>query len=355
MVLAVLVLGDLARRVTDLSTHYADNGILPRSVLLEEVTNRWWVSLSLLSGEPFFQALLFGVAALAALGLLVGYRTRSMTVIVWVILISVQWRNPLVLSNADTLLRVLLFWGMFLPLGAHWSVDRALKATPPRLSMHFLSWATVGLFAQIAFVYWFTAALKTDQEWRVDGTAIYYVLGLDQLTTPVGAYLYNFPTLLEVLTFTTIGLEAVGPFLLFCPVLTGPVRTAAVAAFMGLHFGIWLTMDLGFFPWISAFCMVCFLPSWFWDKATGKLRGMLPKQPRPTTQGPKHTAVYLTHPHSGVGQPSAISKMTDDDNQFGSLAVGTTAPPVTLVVETPQAETQFVKARAERETQYSDG
>ncbi len=278
MVLAVLVLGDLARRATDLSTHYTDDGILPRSVLLDEVTNRWWFSLNLMSGEPFFQALLFGVTALAALGLLVGYRTRSMTVVVWVMLISIQWRNPLVLSSADTLLHMLLFWGMFLPLGAYWSVDRALKAAPSRLSMRFLSFATVGLFLQIAFMYWFTAILKSSEEWRVDGTAIYYTLSIDQITTPIGAYLYQFPTLLMVLTFATILLEAFGPFLLFFPILTGLVRTGAVLAFMGLHFGVWLTLYLGMFPWISAFCMVCFLPGWFWDRAAPKLGAVLPKQ-----------------------------------------------------------------------------
>jgi hypothetical protein len=27
-------------------------------------------------------------------------------------------------------------------------------------------------------------------------------------------------------------------------------------------------MDIGIFPWISAFCMVCFFPTWFWDRAS---------------------------------------------------------------------------------------
>jgi hypothetical protein len=165
------------------------------------------------------------------------------------------------------LLRLLLFWAMFLPLGAYWSIDRA-RAEIPRLSPRFLSVATVGLFMQIAFVYWFTAALKSGPEWRVDGTALYYALSLDQIVTPFGHYLLNFPRLLEVMTFGTFGLEAFGPLLLFCPIFTGPVRTAIVLAFMSLHFGIWLTMDIGIFPWISAFCMVCFLPGWFWDRAS---------------------------------------------------------------------------------------
>jgi Vitamin K-dependent gamma-carboxylase len=281
IVLAVLVLADLAGRVTDISAHYTDEGVLPRSVLLEDVLSQWSFSLSLMNGEPFFQALLFGVAVLAALALLVGYHTRLATIVLWVVLLSIQLRNPLILNNGDRLLRMLLFWGMFLPLGAHWSVDRALKVARSELSMRFLSLATVGLLMQIAFVYWFTALEKSGRDWRVDGTALYYALSNDQWATPIGSYLlYHLPPLLlEVLTFATITLEAFGAFLLFCPVLTGPVRTGAILAFMSLQLGIWFMMDIGLFSLVSAFCMVCFLPSWFWDKAIPKLRTAFPERP----------------------------------------------------------------------------
>jgi hypothetical protein len=98
---------------------------------------------------------LFAAAVLVALGLLVGYRTRLMTFVVWLLVFSIQWRNPLVDRSAETLLRLLLlFWGMLLSLGAWWSVDRALQGTAaPRSSMRFLSIATVGLFLQLAFMY----------------------------------------------------------------------------------------------------------------------------------------------------------------------------------------------------------
>ncbi len=347
IVLGILVLADLAGRTADLYAHYTDRGVLPRGILLQEAMNRWQVSLNLMSGELLLQVLLFDAAALAALTLLIGYRTRLMTVVVWVLLLSIQWRNPLVLNAGDTLLRMLLFWGMFLPLGAYWSVDRALEAAPPRLSMRFLSLATVGLFMQIALVYWFTAALKTGREWRIDGTAIYYALSVDQWTTPIGAYLYNFPTLLEVLTFATLGLEAVGPLLLFCPILTGLVRTGTILAFMSLHLGIWLTMDVGTFPWVSAFCMVCFLPSWFWNKAA-KLRTTFPEQPN-IVRHVQYTVARPIHAYwsplrvrssltVGVGQSSTKGMTANrDDNQPGSHAV----PSRVGAAETPrQGKTQ---------------
>jgi hypothetical protein len=327
IVLALLVLVELLRRASDLSAHYTDLGILPRTVLLEEVLGPWAFSLSLVSGNLFFQALLFGIGMLAALGMLVGYRTRLMTIITWVLLLSIQMRNPLVGSASQDLLRMLLFWGMFLPLGAYWSLDRARKVAVPRLSMQFLSFATVGLFLQVAFMYWFTAILKSGPEWRVDGTALYYALSFDQLATPIGSYLLQFPGLLKVLTFATLGLEAFGPILLFFPFFTTLVRTGAVVAFMSLHFGIWLTMDnLGLFPWISAFCMVCFLPSWFWNNAS-KLASWVSKRPNLERQsqhlggGRGVLQLYwlrlraLLSPVGGVGHPSIAAGVAADGGQ----------------------------------------
>ncbi len=273
IVLALLALSDLANRATDLFAHYTDAGIMPRTVLVEQVLSPWAFSIHLMNGGRLFQALLFGVAALAAFGMLVGYRTRLMTFVVWALLLSIQLRNPLLNGSESPMLRMLFFWGMLLPLGAYWSVDRARFALP-RPSPRFLSLATFGLFMQIAFVYWFTTALKSGPEWRSDYTALYYALSLDQLATPIGHLLLDFPSVLQALTLSTVVLEALGPLLLFCPFLTGPVRTGAALAFMGFHLGIWLTMDIGIFPWISAFCMVCFFPTWFWDRAS-TLRSVL--------------------------------------------------------------------------------
>ena len=180
IVLALLVLTDLAGRITNLSAHYADDGVLPREVLLEEgILHPWAFSLNLINGEPAFQALLFGLLALAAVGLLVGYRTRLMTVVVWLLLLSIHFRNPLLSGAGEPLLRLLLFWAMFLPLGAMWSLDRARKSVPQQWSTYFFSLGTVGLFMQIAFMYWFTALQKSGAEWRTDGTALYYALSYD--------------------------------------------------------------------------------------------------------------------------------------------------------------------------------
>ena len=358
IVLALLVLIDLTNRVTDFYAHYTDAGILPRTVLLEEVLSRWAFSVNLMNGEPLFQAAVFAAAAAAALGMLVGYRTRLMIFIVWVLVLSIQWRNPLILNSGDVLLRMMLFWGMFLPLGAVWSVDRALKVAPPRLSMRFLSLATVALFLQIAFVYWFTVILKTDPAWRTEGTAIYYALGSDQFATRIGAYLYHFPDLLTAMTYATIALEAFGPFLLFSPFFTGPVRTGAVLAYMNLHFGIWLTMNVGLFSGTAALCMVCLLPTWFWDRAA-KLYGALPERSH-VARRLRLAAAHLVHTYlspvrarlsrmANAVQPSVVGLAARGGNGPGRHAImRMVSSPATLAVDPAQQGEVTVEGETER-------
>jgi len=263
--LAWIILIDLVQRSSDLVLHYSDLGVLPRADLLHLAPRRSLLSIHVLSGAWQVQALLFVAAALCALALLIGYRTRLATVASWFLFVSLNSRNPMVLLGGDVLIRVVLFWAIFLPLGARYSVDSALLRSPKVHGGRVLSAATVAYLVQLVLVYWFTAFRKSDPEWHSEGTALYYALSLDHLTTPLGQLLLEFPALLKTLTHGVLWLEVVGPLLLFSPVSTTTIRSLTVLAFVLLHAGIGLTLRIGLFPWISALAMVVFLPSPVWD------------------------------------------------------------------------------------------
>jgi hypothetical protein len=277
--LAVIVLMDLVARLPDMRVHYSDQGVFPRSLLVDSFV-RWRWSLNLINDTVEFQVFLLLAAIGAAICMLLGFHTKVMVLAVWILVVSLQVRNPYVLSGADTLLRVLLFWSMFLPLGAVWSMDSRRSPPVQQAFKRTISLATVGILLQICFMYWFTAALKSSPEWRSDGTALYYSLGANHITKPFGEYLHQFPELLRVLTHASLGLEIVAPILLFSPFFTGPVRTFAAGSIMAFHFGIYLTMDVGIFPWTSALCMTCFLPSWFWDNLVPAVQAKIPSRLR---------------------------------------------------------------------------
>ena len=107
--LSAVLIWDLLGRLRDLEAHYSDDGVLSRAELLAW---RDWptISLHLMAGQTWAQAVLFAVALVAALAMLVGWRTRTATILSWLLLASLHARLPLVLHGGDLLLRMMLFW-----------------------------------------------------------------------------------------------------------------------------------------------------------------------------------------------------------------------------------------------------
>ena len=259
-------------RMGDLSAHYTDFGVMPRDVQQDMLAHGSW-SLHLFNGTFAAQFVLFLVASLAALGLMVGWRTRLMTVISWVLLISVQNRNTFILSGEDNLAVLLTFWAMFLPLGARYSIDLALARPRPEPadSHDFWSWATVALLLQGMSMYFFSALLKSDPIWIPDGTAVYYALNLDYMATAFALWFRQFETLMRGLTYYVWLLELVGPILIFTSIFHKPVRAVLMVMFITMHLGFWLFLEIGLFPLISIIMNLTFMPGWMWDSLQKRL------------------------------------------------------------------------------------
>jgi predicted DCC family thiol-disulfide oxidoreductase YuxK len=268
--IAAIILFDLVERSTDLKAHYTDFGIIPRSFAIAR-NSQWFVSIHLVNGMAEIQAILFVLAGICALALLVGYKTRLATLFSWILFISLVSRNSYIVSGADSMLRLILFWGIFLPWGSRYSLDEAWSIAPSRRPPHAFSMGTIGFVAQILFIYWFSVLLKSGTQWRSEGTAIYYALSLDYMSTGLGIFLLQFPILLKLMTFGVFWFELIGPLLLLSPFFTGPLRTAGVLGFWLLHLGILTTLRIGFFPVVNMVAVCFFLPAWFWEKLASRI------------------------------------------------------------------------------------
>lgn len=268
----VLLALDTLTRWTDLQAHYSDLGILTRSQLLELGWHRYWFSLHMAVGHVRWLHLLFALQLLCAVALLVGWRTRLVTFLSWLFLISIHARNPMILNGGDIYLRVLLFWMMFLPWGHRWSWDAKCGNgdhggwMPTVTATNLKGVAPIAVTIQVASVYWFAALPKNDPSWTVTYDATMLALRVDQFLTPLG-YLFrdNFGPLLATLTFIVIWFEKLGPFLLFFPFDRGQTRTLGVLGIMLMHIGFASMMELGFFAWIGALSAIVLLPGWWWE------------------------------------------------------------------------------------------
>jgi hypothetical protein len=271
--LGLLLVADLLGRARDLRAFYTDFGVLPRETLAA-FTPTWQLSLHALSGGLTWQVALFVVAGVAALALAAGYRTRTATAVSWLLLVSLHNRNPVVLNGGDVLLRMVLLWAVFVPLGERWSVDARRRARPARERVRSL--ATAGLLLQVVTMYSVNAALKLSGDLWLEGTAIRYVYSLEQFTTPLGRLLAASPELLVALDRVWLGLVT-GSVLLV--LLTGRARAALVAAFAGGHLSMYLTMRLGLFPLVACVALLAFLPPVVWDALAARLAARDPPDP----------------------------------------------------------------------------
>lgn len=264
---AVVLLVDLVFRARDLSAFYTDDGILSREGRMNlaiRYCEPWWMSLHMLSGSLAWAATLAVIAAVAAVALLFGWRTKIALAVSWLLLYSIQARFPMLLQGGDVLLRCALVWMFFLPIDKKWGLDSVTDHTPR--PNWIASVAALGLLLQLGSMYFFSALLKTSPMWIGDFSATYYALNIDHFTKPLGYSLLGYPTFLACLTLAAIVLEFCGPLLMLAPVARQLWRWLIPLSFIGFHLGLFLCMDLGTFPWICILCWTAFLPRFFWDR-----------------------------------------------------------------------------------------
>ncbi len=290
---ALLIIFDLINRAPDLVAFYTDLGVLPREEVIRS-TGFIPPSVYFLSGEAWVQGAWLIVQALCAVGLLLGWRTRWMTFLSWFLICSLQFRNPRILFGMDFYLRMLLFWSIFLPLGACWSVDNILKPSKTQRPLYAATWGTAALLLQNALVYIVTGMVKWGHATWHDGTALFYSLSVDVLIKPFADFMRLYPSILKIFTHGTLYLEIVGPLLLFIPFWTKQFRLLVVSLIIFMNFGIFLTMKLWLFPWVNIAAMIVFIPPWFWDRLPGSQVGReRPKPPAYPAESKKISACVI--------------------------------------------------------------
>lgn len=223
---------------------YSDSGLLPLASLRAAGFDRPTLLAALPDTGPILLFFLFW--ALVALGLTAGWRTRWMTLLNFICLISVIHRNPYIVTGAEMVQAALAFWSLFIPLGAAYSLDSRRSPRPPRMFAfpgRLFHW-------QVALVYLFTTAIKLEGQSWPDGSAIYLALQVKLYTFPLGDWLLAnaAPDVLRILTLITLFIEGAWAPLVLAPVLQPMLRALGLLAGVALHLGIGLTMNVPNFP-----------------------------------------------------------------------------------------------------------
>ena len=261
--LGLILIVDLVHRFGSIEMFYTDNGAYPFAAYELTYTQYNGLSVHALSGDLWFQQLLFVVAALFAVAFVLGYRTRLVGVVSLVLLFSLHARNPAVLNGGDRLLRVLLFVALVTPLGERWSIDALRRGSARRTVASF---GTAALLVQPLVVFTANAIEKHGGDTWYAGEALGIALANDVMTVYLGNVLVDYPPVLTALNYAWVTLLAGSVVFLLLPV--GRVRAVTALAYIVAFLGMLTAMAVGMFPLALAASVLPFLPAVFWDTLT---------------------------------------------------------------------------------------
>ena len=201
--------------------------------------------------------------AVAAVGLLVGYRPRVAALVCWAAAVSFSQANLYLHNGGDQLKLIVLLMLVFLPSDGRWAVRRhpaARGATGPVLVR---AWPVRLLVVQLAVMYFMNGFYKAlGPGWR-DGSVMYYVAHSPSRAHFSPDYLPLPNEALRVLAWVTVLWE-----LLF-PVTVALPTTRAATLWIGalFHVGTLVHLEVGLFPMYALCYYVPLLP---WERLTSR-------------------------------------------------------------------------------------
>ncbi|WP_433795267.1 HTTM domain-containing protein [Actinoplanes sp. CA-252034] len=235
-----------------------------------------WFSVFTLSDDPAYFELCYAVLFLVGVLFMLGWRTRVLSVLFAVAVISFYSRNVLMSNGGDNLMALIAVYLVFTACGRRWSLDarRARTHAPARGFREFTvtvlhNCAMFVIMAQMCILYGAAGLYKVQGETWGDGTALHYVLKQD-LFRPwpaVSDFLDGHQAFLMIACYLTVLVQVAFPFSVF-----SKLKYVLLPVLIGMHIGIAVLMALPVFSAVMVLNDAVFLPDRFYRWAAGLVR-----------------------------------------------------------------------------------
>jgi hypothetical protein len=234
-----IVIGWTLSLVPNLGEFFSSDGILPRQ---PPIRYEWGVFESWTDGRALIVG--WAVLMLSAVAMTIGWHSKLASLVVFVLVLSFEFRTPYIFNSGDNLIRVEAFILALSPCGAALSLDQR------RTAGKFWSAQTRGVWPirlmqiQLTLIYIATFQVRmTGQKWP-DGTAMSYALRLqDMLIISVPRWITTSALLMNVATWGTLLFELMIGILVW----NRRCRPMVLIAGVVLHLIILITVAVGFF------------------------------------------------------------------------------------------------------------
>lgn len=225
---------------------WGDHGLMPWGTFMVTLIIQRSYSLYALTSDPHQQMWIFVAGAVVSFLFMIGAFTRVVSVLFFVFTWSLYSRNIYLLDGGDNLLYLTALFMIFTNCGAYYSMDAVFRGR--RATNRFVAllhnYAVCAIIIQTAMVYLISSFYKVSGHKWQDGTALYYILHVDEFQlVPWLVHLSENPVLVTVLTYGTMITQAAFPFLIFHKRLKWFIAPAII----GMHVGIGYAMGLAYF------------------------------------------------------------------------------------------------------------
>jgi hypothetical protein len=185
----------------------------------------------------------FGVYALSLVGLALGWKTRAFAMVAWLSHALTINSGYLSLYGVDTMIHICLFYFAWMPVGAAFSIDQWLRRRPAAATVGArIALRTLQTHLCIIYLNAGTAKMQGPQWWN--GEAIWRALMNPEFFGAFDfSWLARFPLVAMLLGWSTLLIEVGYAFFIW----PRRLRPWWVAATVGLHLGIGVTMGLWMF------------------------------------------------------------------------------------------------------------
>jgi len=236
-----------------------------------------WKGFSLLNvfASPIVVYLFFIASFVIYLLFTLGYRSKIIALLAYFCLWNLHQRQPFFVFGWDIYLNVLLFWSMFLPLNARFSLFSNEKNKEKIISNNYYGLASFAILLQISFIYFVNFLSKNGNLW-MEGTAIKTILLDLKLRTSFAESLYLQDGICYFLNYATLLFEASILFLIFVPFYKHITRLIAAIAILLFHWGINIFVDVGSFNFVATAAACLLLPAVFWNRFFNKTNNTTP-------------------------------------------------------------------------------
>jgi predicted DCC family thiol-disulfide oxidoreductase YuxK len=211
------------------------------------------------------------VSFVTAITMTLGFFTRISTILLFLTIVTLHHRNPLILNSGDTFVRIALFFLIFSQAGAALSFDRLIRIARGKESGEPAArepWAMRLIQLQLAFVYFYTFVWKAMGAMWLSGTAVYYTSRISDFWRFPVPYIFEHMWTIKLWTWATLLIEFALGVLIWIKELRYWILLAGVL----LHLGIEYSMNIPLFAFIMIATYVTFLEPEHLEKAFAWLK-----------------------------------------------------------------------------------